>query len=122
MAIVNDNEILELVKKGKTVDEIAEALRFSSQTISRHIVNMAINGSVPFEDVIDVRRERIIAKAASMVDDWNGRMKPVMEKLEEQGYDTVSYYEIALTLCDPKTQEYLNRYRSEVYIPYQGTK
>lgn len=86
-------ETFKLYQQGKTVSEIAQERKLTSQTIEGHLSHFVQKGIIKIEELVS--REKIVLIEPAIKDFAGGSITPIKEKLG----DRVSFGEIRLVLA-----------------------
>ena len=93
---------LKLFKEWKDLKAIAKEMDFKVMTIENHILKLYERGDLWLMDMIKLLDLNHLKEVKRVVEESFGsnvdKLKPIKEKLEEEGFGNISYFEIKWAL------------------------
>lgn len=94
----NYDMTLKLFKEWKDLKTIAKEMDFKIMTIENHILKLYERDDLSLMDMMNLLDLNNLKEVKKIVEDffWSNtdKLKPIKEKLEEEWFDTISYFEI----------------------------
>ena len=90
-----DYDVLELYYRGRSFKEIAKTLDMDIRSVEYYIERLVCDEQIEFRDFVSYEKEREILETINSISKWDGKLKPVKDRVSKD----ISYFEIRLTIA-----------------------